>query len=125
MVLDDSTKFSMINEFVDKLTNNSVQLPSTSEDLIYRFKAQQELDILFFILEYYIDQFYITLVNWNIKFRRIVDLRVAMDPKFIAKILVATDSRVNMYLEFCIESNLQWMCQSGGWTQEVCVKVLQ
>ena len=101
MVLEASTKFSITYEFVGKLTKTSVHLPSMSEDLIERFKAQRELAILFFTVESYIAQFYITLVNWNIKFRRIVDLRVATDTKFISKFLVATDSRVNLYLEFC------------------------
>ena len=101
MVLEASTKFSMIDESVDKLKKTSVQFPSTSEDLIKRFKAQLWLAILFFTVEYFIDQLYINLVNWNLKFRRIIDLRVVMDPKVIATYLVATDSRVNLYLEFC------------------------
>ena len=117
MVLEASTKFSTKYEFVYKLTNTSVQFTSTLEDPIYRFKTQHELAFLYCTVESYNFQFYITLVNWNIKFRRIVDLRVATDTKFISKLLVATDSRVNMYLEFCMESNLQWTCQSGGWTQ--------
>ena len=44
------------------------------------------------------------MVNWNLKFRIIVDLRVAMDPNLIAKFLVATDNGVNMYLECCMKS---------------------
>ena len=69
-----------------------------------RFKSQHQLYILSFAVKSYIDQLYITMVNWNIKFRITVDLRVAMDPKFIANFFVATDSRVNLYLECCMES---------------------
>ena len=119
MVLEASTKFSMIDESVDKLKKTSVQFPSTSEDMIKRFKAQREFVILLFTVEYYIDPFYITLVKWNLKFRRIVDLRVVMDPKVIATYLVATDSRVNLYLGCCIESeypmemSVRWLDARG------------
>ena len=71
-----------------------------------RFDAQHKLAILFIIVESYMDQSYITLVNQNIKFRSIVDLRVAMDLKninffWLQQIL---DSRMNLYLKFCMES---------------------
>jgi hypothetical protein len=104
MVLEASTKFGISDEYVDKLTKTSIQFPTTSEDLIERFKAMQEFGTLFFKMESFIAQFYISLVNWSIKSRRILDLRIAMDPKFIAKFLVATDSRVNLYLETCMSS---------------------
>ena len=54
MVLEASTKFSMTDKFVDKLINTSVHFPSTSEDLIERFKPQRELATLFFTVESYI-----------------------------------------------------------------------
>ena len=38
------------------------------------------------------------------RYRRIIDLRVAMDTKFIAKLLVVTDNRVNMFLEECMKA---------------------
>ena len=104
MVLEASTKFSTKYEFVYKLTNTSVQFTSTLEDPIYRFKTQHELAFLYCTVESYNFQFYITLVNWNLKFREIVDLRVAMDPQFTAKFLVATDSIMHLYLECCNES---------------------
>jgi hypothetical protein len=104
MVLEASTKFGISDEFVDKLTKTSVQFPTTSEDLIERFKAMQELGMLFFKIESFIAQFYISLVSWSMKSRRILDLRIAMDTKFLAKLVVATDSRVNLYLESCMKS---------------------
>ena len=64
----------------------------------------RELSSFFFPVESYITQFYIKLTNWNMRYRRIVDLRVAMDTKFIAKFLVATDNRVNMFLEECMKA---------------------
>ncbi len=99
MVLEASTKFEILDKYVEKLTKTSVQFPSTAEDLIERFKAMRELACFFFPVESFISQFYIRITNWNMRCRRIIDLRVAMDPKFIAKFLVATDNRVNMFLE--------------------------
>ena len=104
MVLEASTKFEISNEYVEKLTKTSIQFPTTSEDLIERFKAMRELSSFFFPVESYISQFYIQLANWNLRYRRIIDLRVAMDAKFIAKFLVATDNRVNMFLEECMKA---------------------
>ena len=104
MVLDASTKFEISKEYVEKLTKTSVQFPTTAEDLIERFKAMRELASFFFPIESYLAQFYIQLTNWNMRYRRIVDLRVAMDSKFIAKFLVATDNRVNMYFEECMKA---------------------
>ena len=104
MVLEASTKFEISDKYVEKLTKTSIQFPSTAEDLIERFKAMRELASFFFPVESYIVQFYIKLANWNLRYRRIVDLRVAMDPKFIAKFLVATDNRINMYLEECMKA---------------------
>ena len=100
MVLEASTKFKISDEYVEKLTKTSTKFPSTAEDLIERFKAMRELAPFFFTVESYLVQFYIKITNWN----RIVDLRVAMDTKFIAKFLVATDNRVNMYLEECMKA---------------------
>ena len=104
MVLEASTKFTISDEYVEKLTKTSIQFPTSSEEVIERFKAMQEFGILFFKIESYIAQFYITLVNWSIKARRILDLRIAMDPKFIAKFIVSTDSRVNLYLDSCMSA---------------------
>ena len=104
MVLEASTKFEISDEYVEKLTKTSIQFPTAAEDLIERFKAMRELAAFFFPVESYIAQFYIKLANWNMRYRRIIDLRVAMDTKFIAKFLVATDSRVNMYLEECMKA---------------------
>ncbi len=104
MVLEASTKFEILEEYVEKLTKTSIQFPTTSEDMIERFKAMRELSSFFFPVESFITQFYIKLANWNIRYRRIVDLRVAMDTKFIAKFLVATDNRVNMFLEECMKA---------------------
>ena len=104
MVLEASTKFEISDEYVEKLTKTSIQFPTTSEDLIERFKAMRELSSFFFPVESYITQFYIQLANWNLRYRRIIDLRVAMDSKFIAKFLVATDNRVNMFLEECMKA---------------------
>ena len=104
MVLEASTKFKISDEYVEKLTKTSTKFPSTAEDLIERFKAMRELAAFFFPVESYLVQFYIKITNWNMRYRRIVDLRVAMDTKFIAKFLVATDNRVNMYLEECMKA---------------------
>ena len=104
MVLEASTKFGISEEYVDKLTKTSIQFPTNSEEVIERFKAMREFGTLFFQMESFITQFYICLVNWSIKSRRILDLRIAMDPKFIAKFIVATDSRVNLYLESCMSA---------------------
>ena len=104
MVLEASTKFEISDEYVEKLTKTAIQFPTVAEDLIERFKAMRELALFFFPAESYIAQFYIKLANWNMRYRRIIDLRVAMDAKFIAKFLVATDSRVNMYLEECMKA---------------------
>ena len=104
MVLEASTKFGISDEYVDKLTKTSVQFPTTSEDVIERLKAMKELSTLFFQTESFIAQFYINLVNWATKCRRILDLRIAIDPKFIARFLVATDSRVNLYLDSCMSA---------------------
>ena len=93
-----------MGEYVEKLTKKSIQFPTLSEDLIERFKAMRELAVFFFPVESYIAQFYIKLANWCMKYRRIINLRVAMDTKFIAKFLIATDSRVNLYLEECMKA---------------------
>ena len=104
MVLEASTKFEISDEYVEKLTKTSVQFPTTAEDVIERLKAMRELSAFFFPVESYITQFYIRLVNWSMRYRRIIDLRVALDTKFIAKFLVATDSRINMFLEECMKA---------------------
>ena len=104
MVLEASTKFGISDEYVDKLTKTSIQFPVSSEELIERFKAMRELGTLFFETESFIAQFYISLVSWSTKSRRILDLRIAMDTKFIARFLVATDARVNLYLESCMRA---------------------
>ena len=103
MVLEAATKFTISDENIEKLTKTSVQFPTTAEDLIERFKAMRELASFFFPVESYITQFYIQIANWCTKYRGIVDLRVAMDTKFIAKFLVATDNRVNMNLGECMK----------------------
>ena len=104
MVLEASTKFSISDEYVDKLTKTSIQFPTTAEETIERFKAMRALASFFFPIESYITQFYIQITNWCMKNRGTIDLRVAMDTKFIAKFLVATDSRVNMFLGECMKA---------------------
>jgi hypothetical protein len=46
----------------------------------------------------------INIVSWCKENRRIPDLRIASDIKFIAKFLVSTDSRVNLFLDACIKA---------------------
>jgi len=104
MVLEANTKFSISEEYVEKLTSTSIQFPTTSEQVIDRFKAMQELATLFFQMESFIAQFYISLVNWATRCKKILDVRITMDPKFIAKFLVATDERVNIYLDSCMKA---------------------
>ena len=106
MILEASTKFEISTEYIEKLTKTSVQYPTTAEDLIERFKAMRELASFFFPAESYLAQFYIRITNWNMRYRKILDLRVAMDAKFIAKFLVATDNRVNMYFEECMRAEV-------------------
>ena len=106
MVLEAATKFTISDEYVDKLTKTSVQFPTTAEETIERFKAMRALASFFFPMESYITQFYIQMANWCMKNRGIIDLRVAMDTKFIAKFLVATDNRVNSFLGECMRSEM-------------------
>ena len=115
MVLEAATKFNISDEYVDKLTKTSVQFPTTAEETIERFKAMRALAFFFFPIESYITQFYIQIANWCMKNRSVLDLRVAMDTKFIAKFLVATDNRVNSFLMECMkvetprEVSAKWM----------------
>jgi hypothetical protein len=106
MVLEAATKFSISDKYVDKLTKTAVQFPVTAEEIIERFKAMRALASFFFPMESYITQFYIQIANWCMKNRGIIDLRVAMDKKFIAKFLVATDNRVNMFLGECMRAEM-------------------
>jgi hypothetical protein len=46
----------------------------------------------------------INIVSWCKENRRIPDLRIASDIKFIAKFLVSTDSRVNLFLDACMKA---------------------
>ena len=48
MVLEATTKFTISDEIVERLTKTSVQFPTTAEDLIERFKAMRELASFFF-----------------------------------------------------------------------------
>ena len=106
MVLEAATKFTISDEYVTKLTKTSIQYPTTAEDLIERFKAMRELSSFFFPVAAYITQFYIQITNWCMRYRGIVDLRVATDSKFIAKFLVATDNRINMHLGECMNAEV-------------------
>ena len=104
MVLEASTKFSISDEYVEKLRKTSIEFPTTSEDTIERFKAMRELSILFFQTESLLAQFYINLVNWCLTNRRTLDLSISTYVKFIAKFLMATDNRVNLFFEHCMNA---------------------
>ena len=67
MVLEASTKFEILDEYVKKLMKTLIQFPTVAEDLIERFKAMRELAVFFFPVESYIAQFYIMLANWNMR----------------------------------------------------------
>ena len=55
------------------------------EDMIERFKAMEALAEFFFADQGIITQFYADLKNWCIDNRKILEAKVALDPKLIAR----------------------------------------
>ena len=91
------------------LTNSRrllVQVSTTVEKVIERLKAIEALSSFFSPVESCITQFHIQITNWCIKNRILVNLRTAMNTKFIAEFLVATYNRGNMFLGGFMKSKM-------------------
>ena len=101
LVLDVSTKFSMSEESISKLTETTIVFPKNVEEFIERQKALHLICVFFFEEEKLLPQALRILLFWCTSNRSLLEARSANDSKYLVKLMLAIDERIYLWLPSC------------------------
>ena len=105
LVIDLATRYEMTSATIDKLSKAHVILPKTAEDLIERLKALRAIAVMIWGEAARLPQRLIQFVHWLEQNRLIVAGRVSGDGNYIARIMLAVDERINLWLRSCMQAS--------------------
>ena len=105
MVLDISTRFSISNEDVSKLTEITIIFPTSVDDFLERQKALHLLSVFFFQEDKILPQALQIFMNWCSSNRALLEARTSSDKKYLVKLTLAIDERIYLWLRFCCKAS--------------------
>ena len=104
LVIDLKSRFEMTPEIVETLTKSHVLLPTRVDDLIERLRAITEIASMLWGEDTRIPQKLVPFVNWLDSNKLTVTSREASHPEYIAKVMIACDNRINLWLTSCVNA---------------------
>ena len=101
LVLDISTRFSISDENVSKLTETTIVFPVTVDEFLERQKALHLLSVFFFEEDKLLPQALKMFLNWCNANRALLEARTSGDKKYLVKLTLAIDERIYLWLRSC------------------------
>ena len=101
LVLDISTRFSISDENISKLTETTIVFPVSVDDFLERQKALHLISAFFFEEDKLLPQALKILLNWCNSNRALLEARTSSDKKYLVKLTLAIDERIYLWLRSC------------------------